>query len=144
MDVAKAGQIVVVMLSPTLAVAAAIYVPRALGAVLRMVGQGRHPERPGGPPIEELAADLRRLLHAHDSLKRSSSLAMRAHRLRAVEAAITDCATDAARALGVPVPQQPAHSGLPTRELRRLLRALADAGMVLPSSVDLLTNDRHR
>jgi hypothetical protein len=143
MDVARVGQIVLIMLSPTLAVAAAIYVPRALVAAWRAVNNRSDPNDPTGQPIEKLAADLRRLLQAHDELKHSPMLAKRAQRLRAVEAAITDCAAEAAQALAVPVPERPAHSGLPTPELRRLLRALADAGLALPPSSDLLANGSH-
>ena len=43
---------------------------------------------PAGPPIEQLAADLRRLLRLHGELLDSAHLAMRAHRLWAIEAAI--------------------------------------------------------
>jgi len=44
----------------------------------------------------------------------------------------------------VPVPVRPVHAGLPPPELSRLLRNLADAGLTLPSTVDLLANDRRR
>jgi hypothetical protein len=144
MDLARAGQIVVIMLSPTLAIAAAIHLPRAVRAVWAAIGRRPAGPHSSGPPIETLAADLHRLLHMYDALKRSPMQAVRAQRLRAVEAAISDCATEAARALGVPVPDRPAHAGLAPAELSRLLRALADTGLVLPSTVDLLANDRRR
>ena len=67
--------------------------------------------QPIGPPIEQLAADLRRLLQRHDDLKRSTAVAMRAQKLRATEAAITDCAIDAARALDLPCPEEPGQRG---------------------------------
>ena len=65
---------------------------------------------------------------------------MRAHHLSAIEGAITDCAVLAAAALGVPHPAVPRHSALTTTELKRLLRALADAGLVLPTGVGLLAD----
>jgi hypothetical protein len=144
MDLGRVGQIALLMLSPTLAVAATIYLPRAVRAVWRAVRPGSEPPRPAGPPIEALAADLGRLLHLHDALMRAPTLPLRAQRLVALEAAITDCAAEAASALAVPVPDRPPHAGLPPSELGRLLRALAGAGLTLPSTVDLLSNDRRR
>jgi hypothetical protein len=144
MDLVRAGQIVGIMLSPTLAVAAVLYLPRAVRAAWRLAGRRPGRSEPDGRPIEALAADLGRLLRMHDALARSSGLPRRAQRLHALEAAITDCAADAARALDVPVPVRPVHAGLPPPELSRLLRNLADAGLTLPSTVDLLANDRRR
>jgi hypothetical protein len=142
MDIAKAGQLVVLMFSPTLAVAAFVYGPRALRAVRRFLDQrAGSADRPAGPPIEQLAADLRRLLWRHESLRTATATAKRVGHLRALEAAIGDCAMDAARALGVPCRDRPPPGGLPTPELRRLLRALADAGLALPRTVDLLAAD---
>lgn len=56
---------------------------------------------------------------------------MRAARLLAVRGAITDCAVDAARAVGV-LPPRAGRAPLPVPDLARLLRSLADAGLVLP------------
>ena len=140
MNVAKASEIVAIMLSPTLVVAAALYIPRGVRAIARRIG--RHSDQVTHPPIEELAADLRRLLRQHETLKQSPGLAMRAKHLRAVEGAITDCATEAATALGLPCPDQPVRGVLPTPQLRELLRSLADAGLVLPPAVGLLTADK--
>jgi hypothetical protein len=145
MDVAKAGQILALMLSPTVAIWAALNAPRAVRAVRRRVTKP-DPEAAllaSHPPIEQLAIDLRRLLQRHEVLRQSGDVAMRVHRLRGLEAAISDCATDAARALGLPCPERPPHSALTTPELRRLLRSLADAGLVLPPSVGLLAADGH-
>jgi hypothetical protein len=97
--------------------------------------------QPTHPPIERLAADLRRLLQRHEEVVRSTELAMRAHRIRAVEGAISSCATEAAAALGVSCPQHRPLGVLPQREIRRLLRALADAGLVLPPAIGLLASD---
>jgi hypothetical protein len=140
MNVAKATEIVAIMLSPTLVVAAALYLPRGVRAIAQRLGddQGQVTHT----PIEELAADLRRLLRQHETIKQSPALAMRAKHLRAVEGAITDCATEAATALGLPSPDRPAHGVLPTPQLRQLLRSLADAGLVLPPAVGLLTADK--
>jgi hypothetical protein len=142
MDVTRATEIVVIMLSPSLAVGAALYAPRVVRAALRLVRRGDRVERPDHPPIEQLAADLRRLLGQHETLKRSTDIAMRVQHLRAVEAAIADCALDAAHALGVSCPQRPAHGALTTPQLRGLLRVLADDGLVLPPAVSLLAGDR--
>ncbi len=145
MDIGKAGQWTIIMAFPALAFGAAVHLPRAVRALYRMAQERaeRQQPRPGGPPIEQLAADLRRLLHQHDAVRRSPDVVMRAHRLWALEGAITDCAIPAARALGLAHPEPPVRGGLPTPELRRLLRALADAGLVLPSGVGLLGADRH-
>lgn len=140
MDVAKATEIVAIMLSPTLVVAAALYLPRGVRALWHRT----HPDldQVSHPPIEELAADLRRLLRQHETLKQSPGMAMRAKHLRAVEGAITDCATEAATALGLPCPDRPGRGPLPTPQLRELLRSLADAGLVLPPAVGLLAADK--
>jgi hypothetical protein len=136
MDVAKAGQIVALMLSPTLVIAAALYLPRGLRALRRAL----LPEPvPPNPPIEDLAADLRRLLRRHEAVTRSTDGTARAVHLRALEGAITDCATEAARALELPWPQRP--GPLSTPDLPRLLRGLSGAGLVLPSEIGLLTRD---
>jgi DNA-binding transcriptional ArsR family regulator len=142
MDIAKAGQILVLMLLPTLVVGAALHLPRGIRLLRRLVTE-RDVERwpqPRHDPIERLASDLRRLLREHEALKWSTDAALRTH-LRALEGAITDCATEAARALDVPCPDRPVHGGLAPPELRRLLRALAEAGLVLPPKVGLLAGD---
>jgi hypothetical protein len=140
MDLAKTGQIVALMVSPTVVIAAALYLPRGLRALRRAV---RPEPAPANPPIEALAADLRRLLRRHEDLARSADGTARAVRLRALEGAITDCATDAARALGLPGPDRPDPAPLPAQDLARLLRALARAGLVLPSEIGLLSRDNH-
>jgi len=140
MNVAKATEIVAIMLSPTIVVAAALYIPRGVRAIAGRLR--RDQDQVTHTPIEELAADLRRLLHQHETIKQSPGLAMRAKHLRAVEGAIADCAAEAAIALGLPCPDRPAHGELPTPQLRQLLRSLADAGLVLPPAVGLLTADK--
>jgi hypothetical protein len=137
MGVGAVGEWVVLMVTPTLAVAAALGSPALLRAMQR-----RRRQRPRGPadapapapvrpPIEQLAADLRRLLQRHDALKQSTDVAVRGRKLLALEAAITDCAVDAAGALDVPCPPRPGRAALATPALRRLLHALAAAGLVI-------------
>jgi hypothetical protein len=134
------GKLAIIAVTPTFLGAAVVYAPKWCGAVAR-----RWPHRvddtpqPAGPPIEQLAADLRRLLRLHDGLTVSAHHAIRAHRLWAVEAAIGMRAIEAARALELPH-REPAMPGeLTCRELHELLRALADAGLVLPTAVGPFT-----
>jgi hypothetical protein len=96
---------------------------------------------PLGPPIEKLAADLRRLLRLHGDLTVSAHSALCAHRVWAVEAAITARAIEAAAALGVPHPDPSAAASLTRTELSRLLNALTAAGLVLPRRIGHFTLD---
>ncbi|MEV4282320.1 hypothetical protein, partial [Actinoplanes xinjiangensis] len=102
---------------------------------------GRPPPTPHGPPIEQLAADLRRLLHLHGRLAESAHSAFCAHRLWAVEAAIGTRAVEAATALGVPHPHPDRAATLTRTQLSALLTALAGAGLVLPARVGGFTTD---
>jgi hypothetical protein len=141
MDVTRATEIVVIMLSPTLVVGAVLYAPRAIRAIRRLISRPRPDDslRPAYPPIEEIAADLRRLLRQYETVRLSPDVAMRVQRLRAIEGALADCAADATRALGL---QQPPPGRLTTAQLRQLLLALADAGLTLPAAVGLIAADR--
>jgi hypothetical protein len=129
-------------------IGAALHLPgvvRALRRGLRdRIGAQRAANRfePAGPPIEQLAFDLRRLLHQHDAVRCSIDAAMRARRLQAIEWAISDCAVQAARALDVPCPDRPGPVPLEKPQLRRVLRALAAAGLVLPMRAGLLQTDK--
>src|SRR4051812_42517625 len=97
------GKLVLIVATPTLIGAAIVCAPRWWGAAAGYLEARRpQPPRPIGPPIEQLAADLRRLLRLHGSLTASAAVAMRAHRLWAVGAAIAVRATEAARALDIP------------------------------------------
>jgi hypothetical protein len=106
-------------------------------AVRRRVGAGAEPVN---APIEQVAADLRRLVRQHDLAVRSL-VPVSAKRLWALELAITRRATQAARALEVPHPDPPAYRGLDPQQLGRLLRALAAEGVVLPRTVGLMAAD---
>jgi hypothetical protein len=134
------GKLAIITVTPTLLAAAVVYAPRWSRAIARHLPERADREpKPAGLPIEQLAADLRRLLRLHDELTASAHLAMRAHRLWAVEAAIGVRAIEAAQALDVPH-REPAMPGdLSCAELHVLLRALADAGLVLPATVGPFT-----
>ncbi len=130
------GKLAVIVATPTLIGALLVTAPRWCAFLAGLWPDRRETEpRPIGPPIEQLAADLRRLLRLHGELSTSAHLAMRAHRLWAVEAAIGVRALEAAKALGVPhrEPDRPGELG--RTELAELLRALGRAGMVLPERV---------
>jgi hypothetical protein len=139
--VGKVAGIVVLMLSPVLLIATPLMATRVVRAVWHrhLDRRGDSGPQPDGPPIEKLAADLRRLLWNHDRVTRSADVAMCAGRLRALESAIIICATQAARSLDVPYPDPPTlGEHVPKPQLRLLLRALAAEGLVLPPSVALL------
>ena len=142
----RAAGTMILLLSPTLLVATALYSVGAVRAIRDRLTDRRDRDtpQPANPPIEKLAADLRRLLWHHHRLTQSADVAISALRLWALQAAITICATQAARALDVPYPDPPTDAGLGTPQLRRLLRDLAAAGLVLPPAVRLLAPDTRR
>jgi hypothetical protein len=141
-NVLDVGKLALIVSTPTLLGAAIVYAPRWWSAVGDYWEAHRpQPPRPYGPPIEQLAADLRRLLRLHGELTASAHLAMRAHRLWAVEAAIAVRAVEAARALGVPHPEPETPGALTRGELLGLLNTLAAAGLVLPAKVGPFTSD---
>lgn len=88
--------------------------------------------QPGGPPLEQVAADLRRLLAEHEQLWGASDVVTRGGRLLVLEVALTDCALDAARALGLEAVLRADGAPLPRARLRSLLLELCACGMVLP------------
>jgi hypothetical protein len=141
-NVLDVGKLVLIVATPTLLGAAIAYVPKWCGAAADYLQRRRpQPPLPIGPPIEQLAADLRRLLRLHGSLSVSAHLAMRAHRLWAVEAAIGIRAVEAARALDIAHREPATPGGLTRDELLRLLTDLAAAGLVLPAQVGPFTFD---
>jgi hypothetical protein len=139
----KAGGIVLFLLSPVLLIGGTAYVIRAVRRIIS-TRRGEMYPRPNYPPIEEIAADLRRLLWQHDTFARSNDVAMRNNRLWVLQAAITISATQAARALGVPHPDPPEYGGFDQPQPRRLLRALAAEGLVLPPTVAMMAPDSRR
>ena len=90
------------------------------------------PPRAAGPPLEQVAADLRRLVAEHRRVVDTRQLPARGRRLVALEGALTDRALDAARALELDVPGRPTGGPLPVPALRDLLLDLQRAGVVLP------------
>ncbi len=136
MTILDVGKLALIVATPTLIGAVVVTAPRWCAFLAGLWPDRRENEPvPIGPPIQQLAADLRRLLRLHSELSASAHLAMRAHRLWAVEAAIGGRAVEAAKALGVPH-RDPATPGALNRgELAELLRALAAAGLVLPEKV---------
>lgn len=139
-DLATAGKLLLLSVAPTALGAAVLRTPRWCRAVARAWPRpvDRHPPV-AGPPIERLAADLRRLLRLHSELMNSAHLGIRAHRVWAVEAAIRVRAVEAARALDVPYRDGSSARGMPRTELCALLYALSDAGLVLPTPVGPFT-----
>ncbi|MFG1604511.1 hypothetical protein [Actinoplanes sp. NPDC049265] len=142
MTILDIGRLALIVAAPTLIGATVVYAPRFCAFVAAR-WQARRPEEPVpiGPPIQQLACDLRRLLRLHGELTASAHLAMRAHRLWAVEAAISVRAVEAARALGVPHPEPEPPASLNRTELRTVLHALAGAGLVLPAKVGPFIGD---
>jgi hypothetical protein len=137
------GRIVLLTLSSVLLFAATGYAMRGVRVVVRLVDdhRARKNPQPTNRPIEQIAADLRRLLWQHELVGRSDDVVMRARRLRALETLITDCATQAARGLGMPYPDRPTLGAFDKPELRRLLCALEAEGLVLLPGVGLLEPD---
>ena len=142
MSLLDIGKLALITVTPTLIGAIVVYAPRIWAVCSRL--RPSRPEvapEPLGLPIEQLAADLRRLLRLHEATGRSAHIAMRAHRLWAVEAAIAARAVEAARALDVPHREPETPGALSREELVRLLQALAAAGLVLPTAVGPFTKD---
>jgi hypothetical protein len=141
-NVLDVGRLVLIILTPTLLGAVVVTAPRWCGAIARVWPErGSRDPKPLGPPIEQLAADLRRLLRLHAELTAGAHLALRAHRLWAIEAAIGVRAVEAANALEVPHREPERPGALSRDELCALLYALGDAGLVLPAKVGPFTSD---
>jgi hypothetical protein len=134
-------KLILLAVTPTVIGAALLKAPAWAEALARAWPRPDDEPAPAGPPIERLAADLRRLLNLHGQLMTSAHLAMRAHRLWAVEAAIGVRAVEAARALDVPHREPSVPGGLDRTELCCLLRALSDAGLVLPATAGSFTRN---
>ncbi|MCY1139717.1 hypothetical protein OWR29_17080 [Actinoplanes sp. Pm04-4] len=142
MNVWDVVKLALIVATPTLLGALVVFAPKWCGAIADRWHAARpQPPEPFGPPIEQLAADLRRLLRLHSELTASAHLAMRAHRLWAVEAAIGTRGIEAARALGLEHPELGPHEALSRNQLHDLLMRLAAAGLVLPARVGPFTSD---
>ena len=116
-----------------------------VGAVGRTGGRRRSAAWPVplGPPIEQIAADLRRLLWQHDALVRQAAGGPWDRRVWSREIGIVYRAEQAARALDLPVQASSDAPGMDRAQLTGLLRRLAAAGLVLPASVALLAPENH-
>jgi hypothetical protein len=145
MGLLDVGKLALITVTPTLIGAIVVYAPAWCSAVARRrAGPAEAAPRPIGPPIEQLAADLRRLLRLYDVLSRTAHPATTAHRLWSIEAAIGARAIEAAEALGVPHRVPEPWDTWRRADLGRLLRRLTDAGLVLPATVEPFTNDGGR
>ena len=132
MDGTTAVRLVALLLAPSAVAGAVVFAVRSARAV--GARRRRRTAVPAGPPLEQTAVALRRLLVEHDRVRRAPDVAVRAARLRALDGAITDCALAAARALEVPAPTQSGRDPLPREALRQLLADLAEAGLLLPGA----------
>jgi hypothetical protein len=128
-----AAKLLLIALVPSAVAGAVFWLPRAVRAARARRGD-RHGPRPGGPPLERTAADLRRLMAEHAQVRRSPGVAGRGRRLAALEAALSDCALEAARALDVAPDSHGQRRPLSRAELGALLRELAECGVVLPDA----------
>lgn len=138
------GRLVLIILAPTLIGAIAVTAPRWCRAIARAWPERRSTEpMPLGPPIEQLAMDLRRLLRLHANMTAGAHHAIQANRIWAIEAAISVRAVEAAKALDVPHREPVKPDALSRDELVALLYALGDAGLVLPAKVGPFTGDGH-
>jgi hypothetical protein len=139
LDVAK---VAIIIVTPTLIGLVVFNAPKWWGFLVGLWPErGPRGPQPVGPPIEQLAIDLRRLLRLHSELSTSAHLAMRAHRLWAVEAAIGVRALEAAKALGVPHREPEMPGALSRGEMSSLLKELGKAGLVLPEKVGPFVSD---
>lgn len=142
MTLGDASRIALIVATPPLVITAIRQAARWWRAFAERAGERRRIEpRPSGLPIERLAADLRRLLRLHGALTASAQSALYAHRVWAVEAAISARAVEAATALGVPHPLPDGSGLLPRARLSALLTDLAAAGLVLPARACPFTPD---
>jgi len=81
-----------------------LHVPAAARLLREEVARHR-PPTPAQPPIERLAADLRRIASRLDAVAGAERMPGRALRLASISAAYDDTLLDACRALEVPLPR---------------------------------------
>lgn len=140
MTLLDACRLFVAIAGPGLVLAGFHWIPRWSRALAdRFRSTPPDEPHPYGPPIEQLAADLRRLLRLHGELAASAQNSLCAHRLWAVESAIGMRAIEAAAALEVPHPHRTRAPALTRTEISRLLTALTAAGLSLPARVGVFT-----
>ena len=111
-----------------------VYNPRLLSAALDRRGWHRH--RPGNPratgrPIQDIAADLRRVLREHDRVLENKSQWYVVHDLRVCERELHDLAEEAAAELGLS-PCPAGVGGWTTVHLGVRLQQLLQEGLALP------------
>lgn len=143
MTVTRVLLFLLIVLTPTLLGVLVISAPRWTAALGRRLPDPHAPLLAPPPrlPIEQLAADLRRLIRLHGELSASAQPAARAVRLWSVEAAISARAVEAAQSLEVPFDDPTAFGGVDRARLTRLLHDLSRAGLVLPTRVGPFTAD---
>ena len=105
-----------IALTPTAVAGAVVLAARAAREARRRMTPSR--PQPAGPPLEQVAADLRRLLAEPEAVASSRQLPARGRRLVALEGAITDRAVEAARAVGVEPPSRAGREPLRVEPLR--------------------------
>lgn len=122
------------VIAPGLAFWALLHADRIATLVRRTAGWvrcGSSPPPPVGPPIERIAADLRRLRRELDQLRVEFERPYRTARMTAALLAYDDRLVDACRALGVE--QRLRDRNGPPRPVERIRveRALAAEGLML-------------
>ncbi len=124
-EVANAALLVGVIMFPTLLGGSVIVAARLWR---RFEARDRGPV-PLGPPIEHLAADLRRLRDERGQMVRQEPRPGRGLRTRALNAAYIDALTAACRALDATPPQTDGFGPTATVELRRVESELRGRGL---------------
>ncbi len=121
-------EFIALLILPTMVVCALQHLPEMIALAARVVKQVHPPaQQPAGPPIERIAADLRRISAHLDALVTSGPVPGRIMRVRSTVAAYDHVLLDACRALEV----EPASAATPLSSDERLRTeaALAAAGL---------------
>ena len=88
--IVRVDPIVVLLLAPVLLFRVGLCVWHGVRVVRRLVSRRAELRlQPSGPPIEQIAADLRGVLWRHDWFARSNDIVTSARRLPALEAAVS-------------------------------------------------------
>lgn len=124
-----AVEIVVWMLAPSAVAYTVLHIPAGIRLARRTVQRWRRPPpQPQGPPIERLAADLRRISADLDALVAAGPIPGRILRVRATTAAYDDTLLLACRALDVAAAAS--RSPMSSEERLQTEAVLAGAGLV--------------